>query len=173
MFDLNSTIELLERTPLTLFHLLNGVSEKWISKNEGEGTWTAFDVVGHLIHCEQTNWIPRMEIILSGNENRSFEPIDMSAQFTNSKGKTIDQLLNEFHSLRKSNIKKLNYLNLSDADFNKTAIHPNLGTVTLQQLISTWLVHDLDHLTQISRVMAKQYKAEVGPWVEYLKILKQ
>ncbi|MES2761902.1 MAG: DinB family protein [Bacteroidota bacterium] len=172
MFSINSTIELLERTPNALYHLLNAVSEKWISQNEGEDTWTPFDVVGHLIHCEQTNWIPRIQIILSGKENRSFEPMDMSAQFTNSKGKTINDLLFEFQTLRKINVERLKTLKLTEEDFNKTATHPSLGKVTLEQLISTWLVHDLDHMNQISRVMAKQYKTEVGPWIKYLKILK-
>jgi hypothetical protein len=166
MFNINSTIELLEHTPNAFCHLLNGLSEKWISQNEGEDTWTAFDVVGHLIHCEQTNWVPRIQIILSGGETRSFEPMDMSAQFTNSKGKTINDLLDEFQSLRKTNIQKLKALNLTGADFNKTAVHPSLGKVTLEQLISTWLVHDLDHMNQICRVMAKHYKAEVGPWIK-------
>jgi hypothetical protein len=173
MFDLTSTIELLERTPVSIYHLLNGVSEKWTSKNEGDGTWSPFDVIGHLILCEQTNWIPRLEILLSDTENKTFEVIDMTAQFTNSAGKTMNQLLHEFSALRKLNIQKLKNLNLKESDFSKKAMHPKYGEVTLSQLVATWLAHDLDHISQISRVMAKQYKTEVGPWINYLKILRQ
>ena len=172
-FELDKTIEILQRTPVVLSALLNGISEKWTSQNEGEDTWSPFDVVGHLIHCEQTNWIPRLDILLFEGENKTFAPVDMTAQFTNSKGKTMNELLHEFGAIRKLNIQRLTRFHIKESDFNKKAMHPKYGKVTLSELIATWAVHDLDHLAQISRVMAKQYKAEVGPWINYLKILRQ
>jgi hypothetical protein len=172
-FNINNTIELLERTPVSIYSLLNGISNNWSSINEGGETWTPFDVVGHLVHCEKTSWINRVQIILSEDENKSFPPVDRFAQFNTSKGKNLDQLLEEFIALRKINIQKLKQLNLNETHFNQTGIHPAFGSVTLSQLLSTWLVHDLDHLAQISRVMAKQYKTEVGPWVGNLKLLRQ
>jgi uncharacterized damage-inducible protein DinB len=173
VFELNKTTGLLEQTPHAFYALLGNIPYEWTSVNEGEGTWSAYDVVGHLVHCEQANWITRMNIILSDAEDKRFAPIDTQAQFINSQGKTMQQLLEEFKLLRSRNIQTLKQLNLTAADLHKTGIHPQFGEVTLAQLISTWLVHDLDHLTQTARVMAKHYKAEVGPWIEYLRILKQ
>ncbi|HTJ52003.1 MAG TPA: DinB family protein [Cyclobacteriaceae bacterium] len=172
-FDLNKSLEILERTPFVLEAMLNGLSEEWIRNNEGHETWSPYDVVGHLIYGEKTDWIPRMEIILSQKGDRAFVPFDRFAQFTESANKTLTQLLEEFKTLRKQNIERLRSKDLTQNDFVLTGIHPAFGEVTLAQLLSTWVVHDLNHISQISRVMAKQYKAEVGPWYEYLGILKK
>ncbi len=171
-FNLDHAIALLSRTPSTLKMLLKDLPREWIEQNEGPETWSPYDIVGHLIHGEKTDWIPRMEIILSEGSHKKFEPFDRFAQFGDSQGKTLHQLLDEFESLRKQNIAKLRAKNLQATDFSKTGIHPAFGDVTLAQLLSTWVAHDLNHIAQIVRVMAKQYKAEVGPWVEYLKILQ-
>lgn len=171
-FELDHAIAVLSQTPRTLRSLSGDLPHQWIEKNEGPETWSPYDIVGHLIHGDKTDWIPRMEIILSDGSNKKFEPFDRFAQFKDSQGKTLRRLLDEFESLRKENIAKLRAKNLKAADFSKTGIHPAFGEVTLEQLLSTWVVHDLNHIAQIARVMAKQYKDEVGPWVEYLKILQ-
>jgi uncharacterized damage-inducible protein DinB len=171
-FCLTKSLEILERTPDVLYMMLHHISEDWTSKNEGEGTWSVFDVLGHLIHGDKTDWLVRAEIILSDQTNKMFEPFDRFAQFEANKGKNLGQLLNEFKETRKASIEKLNNLQLTDADLVKTGIHPTFGEVTLSQLLATWVVHDLDHIAQISRVMAKQYKDAVGPWINFLRILK-
>ena len=171
-FRLHHAIQILERTPNVLNVLLRDLDANWTSSNEGLETWSPYDIIGHFIHGELTDWIPRAEIILSDKADKSFTPFDRFAQFQNSKGKTLDQLLDEFAYLRKRNLEKLNAFNLADGDLDKTGIHPDFGAVTLRQLLSTWVVHDLNHLGQIERVMAKQYYEEVGPWVPYLKILQ-
>jgi hypothetical protein len=170
-FNINSAIEILERTPRVLTSMLDGLSHEWINNNEGEQTWSPFDVVGHLIHGEKTDWMVRAEIILSGREPKTFKPFDRFAQFEQSKGKTLTQLLEEFQYLRMKNLTVLKSKSLSPHDFKKTGIHPTFGEVTLEQLLSTWVAHDLGHIAQISRVMAKQYKNEVGPWNAYLPVL--
>lgn len=170
-FNLTTSIEILERTPQTLTSLLSGISSEWIQNNEGEETWSPFDVMGHLIHGEKTDWMVRTEIILSDGSDKIFAPFDRFAQFEDSKGKTISQLLEEFESLRKQNLIALKSKNLTSADLKKTGIHLVLGEVTLQQLLAAWVVHDLGHIAQICRVMAKQYKSEVGPWYQFLPIL--
>jgi hypothetical protein len=162
---------LLEATPSILNTWLGQLPPQWINTNNGEGTWSPFDIVGHLIHGEKTDWIPRAEIILSDRENKEFEPFDRFAMFNDSEGKTIQDLLEEFDQLRRGSIEKLNALHPNASDYDKTGIHPTLGTVTFRQLISTWAVHDLAHLGQIAQVMARQYKTEVGPWKEFLEIL--
>jgi len=172
MFELQKTLDLLERTPAVLNNLLRGLPEDWTLINEGADTWSAFDIVGHLIHGEKTDWIPRLEIILSNKSDKTFEPFDRFAQFEASKGKRLEELLDEFSALRKKNLEIVRSKNLYPADFSKTGTHPVFGTVTLAQLLATWAVHDLNHLSQISRVMAKHYKYEVGPWIEFLGILK-
>ena len=172
-FSLKKSIEILERTPHVLHTLLEGISDDWTLCNEGGDTWSAYDVVGHLIHAEKADWVPRAEIILSENSEKKFEPFDRLAQFEESKGKTLIQLLEEFKLLRKKNIERLLSKNLSEEDLERKGIHPAFGEVKLSQLLSTWVAHDLDHISQISRVMAKQYKDDVGPWIEYLKILRQ
>jgi hypothetical protein len=171
-FSLSKSIEILERTPDVLIVLLKNISPDWTSNNEGGESWSAYDIVGHLIHGEKTDWIPRMEIILSDIQDKRFELFDRFAQFEDSKGKSLTQLLDEFKSLRQKNIEFLRSSTLTDNDFEKTGIHPAFGEITLSQLLSTWTVHDLNHITQISRVMAKLYMKDVGPWVEYLKILQ-
>lgn len=171
-YSLNKSIEILERTPNVLLQFTKGLSSDWIINNEGGDTWSVFDVVGHLLHGDKTDWMIRIEIILSENEDKTFKPFDRFAQLETSKGKTLEQLLNEFKSIREFNINKLRKLDLTEKDFNKTGIHPTFGIVTLSQLLSTWTVHDLDHISQISRIMAKQYKEQTGPWIEFLKILK-
>ena len=172
-FNLKNSIEVLQRTPLTLEQMLSGISEPWILSNEGPDTWSPYDVLGHLIHGENTDWIARLEIILSDGPNKTFASFDRFAQFTECTGKTMADLLQEFKQVRQDNIKILQSKNLSAADLAKTGIHPKFGQVTLAQLLSTWVAHDLDHIFQIARVMAKRYTADVGPWIEYLRILKQ
>ncbi len=172
-FTISTSIEILERTPVVLRSLLQGLSDEWVTPNEGSGTWSAYDIVGHLIHGEKTDWIPRMQIIRSGSDERKFEKFDRFAQFENSKGKTMLQLLDEFSQLREININILRSANITDSQFGETGVHPAFGNVTLSQLLSTWVVHDLNHIAQISRVMAKQYKEAVGPWIAYLGILNQ
>lgn len=171
-FNLTQAIEILERTPSTLGTLLHGLSEEWTDNNEGAETWSPYDVIGHLIHGEKTDWMQRLEIILSDQGNKTFEPFDRFAQFQESIGKTLGQLLAEFKDIRTENLQYLKSKNLIEIDFQKKGMHPALGEATLENLLSTWVVHDLNHLAQISRIMAKQYKEEVGPWVEYLPILK-
>lgn len=172
-FSLEKTIEILERTPEVIKTMLVGISDDWISANEGGETWTIFDVIGHLVHGEKTDWIPRAEIILSDLPDKTFPVFDRFAQFDESKGKTLSDLLSEFAELRKESIAKLKDKKLTSEDLVKKGIHPAFGEVFLSQLLSTWMVHDLDHISQISRILAKQYKEDVGPWFEYLKILKQ
>lgn len=171
-FNLNNLIEVLQRTPDVLESLLVGLSDSWIYTNEGDESWSPFDVMGHYVHAEKTNWIQRIELILNENGTGTFQAFDRFAQFENSKGKTINELCIEFRQERHSNLKLLAQMNLSDSDFSKTGIHPQFGQVTLSQLLSTWMAHDLDHIYQIVRVMAKQYKNEAGPWVEFLRILR-
>lgn len=171
--SIERTLQILEHAPQALHSLLYNVHEAWTKTNEGAETWSAYDVVGHLIHCDEDNWIPRILVVLSDSEVRTFESLDRFAQLEKSKGKTMNQLLDDFVRIRSTSVAKLRTLNITDEQLANTAIHPELGSVTLSQLISTWAVHDLDHIAQISRVMAKQYKTEVGPWVQYMRILKQ
>ncbi|CAN5478475.1 hypothetical protein BH10BAC5_BH10BAC5_25920 [soil metagenome] len=171
-FTIPRSVEILKRTPDTLISMLQSISPEWSSCNEGEGTWSVFDIVGHLIHGEKADWIPRTIMILSENPDKNFELFDRFAQFTDSKGKSLDELLYEFKMLREKNIELLLSMKISDNQLLEKGIHPAFGEVTLSQHLSAWVVHDLEHITQISRVMAKQYKSNVGPWVEYLKILK-
>ncbi|HEX5574659.1 MAG TPA: DinB family protein, partial [Gemmatimonadales bacterium] len=145
--------------------------ESWNTSNEGPDTWSPFDVVGHLIHGERTDWIPRIELLLAHGENRAFTPFDRFAQFRDSRGKSLHQLLDTFAELRASNVERLVSLQLTSKDLERRGRHPELGQVTLGQLIATWVVHDLNHIGQIARVMSRQYQSEVGPWIEYLPIL--
>lgn len=171
-FSINKSIEILERTPRVLVRLTSNLSEDWTMNNEGGETWSVFDVIGHLVHGDKTDWMARIEIILSKGPDKAFKSFDRFAQLEESKGKSLEGLLSEFAAVRELNLKKLKGFHLTDRDCSKTGIHPKFGTVTLSQLISTWTVHDLDHLSQISRVMAKQYREQTGPWIEYLKILR-
>ncbi len=169
--SINKSIEILEKTPDVLYALLNGISEEWTNTNEGPKTWSVYDVIGHLIHGENTDWLVRANIILSDSVDKTFPAFDRFAQYENSKGKSLTQLLEEFRLLRKQKLSEFKSLSLTENDLLKTGIHPSFGKVTLAQLIATWVVHDLNHISQISRIMAHQYKNEVGPWIEYLKIL--
>ena len=170
-FELIKSIEILERTPKVLDTLLNGLSKEWINNNEGENTWSPYDIVGHLIFGEKTDWIIRIKTILSDNDNKIFEPFDRFAQLNENQNRSIEDLINEFKILRKKNLNELELLNISQEDYGKIGIHPEFGNVNLKQLVSTWAVHDLGHIAQITRVMSKQYKNEVGPWINYLGIL--
>ncbi|MBK8955126.1 MAG: DinB family protein [Saprospiraceae bacterium] len=172
-FTVEKSIEILERTPMVLETLLFGISDDWSKPNEGENTFSPFDVVGHLIHGEKTDWIPRMNIILADDPTAVFEPFDRFAQFQYSQGKSLDQLIKEFNKLRKANIKILQSKNLTEIELVKRAQHPSLGVITLSQLLATWTAHDLAHIGQIARVMAKQYRLEVGPWEKFLPILSR
>lgn len=172
-FDLNKSIEILENTPSTLESLLSGLSDDWIKNNEGEHTWSPYDVVGHLIFGEKTDWLVRIKTVLSNSNNKLFESFDRFAQLEKDQNKSIQELLEEFKLLRKKNLETLRSLNITQKDYSKTGVHPEFGEVTLEQLISTWVVHDLGHIAQISRVMAKQYKEGVGPWINYLGVLRK
>ena len=169
--DLEQAVAVLSRTPEVLRQQLAGLSEGWTAGNEGAETWSPFDIVGHLIHGERTDWIPRARIILEQGPARPFVPFDRFAQLRDSRGKTLPELLDTFAALRRENLATLRGWNLGPPDFEKPGTHPELGPVNLGQLIATWVVHDLDHLVQVSRVMAKQYAQEVGPWRAYLSVL--
>ena len=171
-FTVDKSLEILERTPKVLITMLQDISADWTSPNEGGDSWSVYDIIGHLIHGENTDWVPRTEIILSENSDKKFTPFDRFAQFEDSKGKTLNQLLKEFKMLRERNIEQLRSKKITDKNLEEIGIHPAFGNVTLSQLLSTWVVHDLNHIAQISRVMAKQYRVEVGPWTEYLRILQ-
>jgi hypothetical protein len=170
-FDFEDAVAVLKRTPASLSALLNGLPETWIEATEGEGTWSPYDVIGHLIHGERTDWIPRARHILAG-ETRPFETFDRTAQFRESQGKSLGELLEIFTDLRRENVAVLVEMNLTEADFERKGLHPELGDVTLGQLLATWVVHDLDHVAQIARTMAKVYGEATGPWTAYLSILR-
>ena len=169
--NLPQTMLLLARTPATLNALLRDLPETWTLQNEGENTWSAFDVVGHLIHCERTDWMPRARTVLQFGEDQTFGPFDRWGHVRESQGKSLEQLLDEFARLRSENLDELRALNLQQ-DLERRGRHPALGVVTLSELLATWAVHDLTHLHQISRVMAHQYRDAVGPWSEYLGVLQ-
>lgn len=170
--DLQETLSLLARTPAALNALLRDLPEAWTSRNEGDNTWTAFDVIGHLIHGERTDWMPRTRMILQFGEAKMFVPFDRLAQLRESQGKSLSQLLDEFTRLRSENLGELRALNLRPQDLERRGKHPALGVVTLSELLATWAAHDLTHLHQISRIMAHQYREAVGPWSAYLGVLQ-
>jgi hypothetical protein len=170
-FVMEEGVAILARTPGTLDALLRGLPEGWIAANEGGETWSPFDVVGHLIQGERTDWIPRTRIILEHGETRSFDKFNRFAQFAASQGRTLGSLLDEFAALRRENLRELADLRLTEADLNLRGRHPALGVVSLRQLLATWVAHDLDHVTQIARVLAGQYSDEVGPWRAYLRVV--
>lgn len=169
--DLASATTVLERTPGTLGILLTDLPEPLARGSEGGEGWSPFDILGHLIHGERTDWIPRLRIILEHGESRAFESFDRFAQFETSRGKSLEDLLDEFEALRAESLVALAAFDLQPADFERTGLHPELGIVTLGELIATWVVHDLTHIAQIARVMAGQLGSEVGPWRAYLPIL--
>ena len=170
-FDPGEAVAVLERTPAALGALLAGLPESWVRATEGDGTWSPYDVVGHLVHGERTDWLPRARHILAG-ETRPFDPFDREAQFAESRGVGLEELLATFAELRRESVASLVGMNLTRVDLKRTGRHPELGEVTLAQLLATWVVHDLDHIGQIARVMAKAYSGAVGPWGAYLSILR-
>lgn len=170
--NLQNSIILLDRTPAALNTLLRDLPEEWTFPNEGANTWSVFDVIGHLIHGERTDWMIRARIILQSGESRPFDRFDRFAQERESQGKTLPQLLDEFALLRSQNLAELRALNLQAEDLQKRGKHPALGTVTLSQLLATWAAHDLTHVHQISRIMAYQYRDAVGPWRKFLGVLQ-
>ncbi len=171
-FNINKSLEILERTPLVLTSLLDGISDDWVTYNEGGNSWSPVEVVGHLIIGDKTDWIPRMKLILEKGTSEPFERFNMAAHFEEIKGKTLPQLLQAFTQLRQANLRILKSTTLDADALNLRGIHPALGEVTLREMLATWTVHDLGHIAQISRVMAKQYTSEVGPWAAYLGILR-
>ena len=170
--NLQHTSSLLTRTPAALNALLRDLPETWTLQNEGENTWSAFDIVGHLIHCERTDWMPRVKLLLQFGETREFEPFDRGGHALAVRGKSLGQLLDEFARLRSQNLDELRALNLQPDDLERRGRHPAFGTVTLSALLATWPAHDLTHLHQISRVMAHQYREAVGPWSAYLGVVQ-
>jgi hypothetical protein len=170
--DVTHAMEILGQTPFTLQRMLERLSENWTASSGDEESWGVYDVIGHLIHGEETDWIPRAEIILAQGEKRTFVPFDRTAQFNDAKNKSLDDLLIEFANLRSTNLEKLARWELTDEQFELKGIHPEFGEVNLGQLLATWVVHDLNHISQISKILAKKYDAAVGPWKEYLSILR-
>src|SRR6202049_961241 len=171
-YNFAEPIAVLSRTPAALDALLRGLPDIWVRGHEGKDTWSAFDVVGHLIVGERTDWMPRARIILDNGEARPFDPFDRFAQVKESQGQSLQQLLDRFARLRSENLASLQSLNLQPEDLIRRGRHPELGVVTLAQLLATWAVHDLTHVHQLSRVMAHQYRDAVGPWSAYLGVLK-
>ncbi|MGE5324650.1 MAG: DinB family protein [Actinomycetota bacterium] len=171
-YDLQSATALLSRTPAALNALLRDLPEGWTRRNEGEQTWSVFDVVGHLIHAERADWIPRAKMILQFGETRAFEPFNREGHAREIAGKSLSVLLDEFACLRAETLGELRGLNLQPEDLARRGRHPALGAVTLAQLLATWAGHDLTHLHQISRIMAHQYREAVGPWSRYLGVLQ-
>lgn len=170
-FSLDEGTAILARTPATLNALLRGLPDGWIAAHEGGDTWSPFDIVGHLVHGDRTDWVPRVRVILEHGETRAFEPFDRFGQRELSRGRTLDSLLDEFADVRKESLRQLEELHLSDSDLERRGRHPELGVVTLGQLLATWVAHDLDHLMQVSRVLGRQYTDAVGPWRAYLRII--
>lgn len=171
-FELSEANEILSRTPEVLRTMLAGLPEPWVRNNYGEKTFSPFDVVGHLIHGERADWIPRVKIILEHDERKAFEPFDRYAMYEESKGKSLGELLDTFAALRRENITQLRKLITGRDRLALRGTHPALGTVTMEQLLATWVAHDLNHIAQICKAMAFQYAERVGPWREYLSILR-
>lgn len=170
--NLQNSIALLTRTPVALNSLVRDLPEEWTHRNEGDNSWSVFDILGHLVHGERTNWMARTKIILQFGDARPFDRFDRFAQQRESEGKTLPQLLDEFAQLRSQNLSELHALNLTPMELEKRGKHPALGTVRLSELLATWVAHDLTHLHQISRVMAYQYRQSVGPWIKFLGVLQ-
>ena len=171
-FNLNRSLEILSSTPGVLENLLSGLSDEWLYSNEGDNTWSPHAVIGHLIYADETNWIARARKILSDVDNK-FVPFNRAAQFELYNDKNIRDLLTRFSEVRKNSLKELSTIDLNERTLSRTGIHPDFGEVTLTQLLATWTVHDLDHLNQISRVLAKQYSEAVGPWKSFLGVIKR
>ena len=171
-FKLDDAINLLNRTPNVLRAMLEGLPSEWTDANESEKTWSPYDVIGHLIHGERTDWIPRARIIMEDGERRTFEPFDQYAHFEESKGKSVEELLATFASLRRENLERLKEMSLKPEDLSRTGRHPELGKVTLGELLATWVAHDQSHVVQIARTLARHYREAVGPWQAYLSLMK-
>ena len=170
-YSLERSYEILDRTPTVLQALLGGLPDDWVMPNEGPETFSPYDVIGHLIHGDRTDWVVRAKLILAFGSTQTFERYDRFAQYEESKGKSLQQLLDEFAAIRKENMGWFKSANLTEEDLDKKGMHPVLGEVTLRHLLATWVVHDLTHISQITRVMAKQYKTEMGPWPQFFRIL--
>ncbi|MEP6950370.1 MAG: DinB family protein [Ginsengibacter sp.] len=170
-YDHEKSLAVLERIPVVLKALLNDLDDAWTMNNEGPETFSPFDVMGHLIHGEKTDWRPRIQRIIEHGNTKAFDTYDRFAMYEESKGKTINQLLHEFEVIRNENITWLKSLNITNADLNKKGMHPQLGEVSMENLLATWVVHDLTHIAQVTRVMAKQYKEVMGPWTQFFRIL--
>jgi hypothetical protein len=170
-FNLKHAIDLLRRTPGILRVTLEGIPPVWANARNGDGTWSAYDVLGHLIHGERTDWIPRARIILDQGEARTFDRFDRFAQFEESEGKSLADLLTNFEQLRSASVAALSAMNLTADDLARTGTHPEFGRVTLAQLLATWVAHDQGHLVQIHRTLARQYRDAVGPWTAYLSVM--
>jgi DinB superfamily len=171
-YRFDQALPVLRATPTTLRALLDGLPDEWIHANEGTGTWSPFDVVGHLIHGERTDWMPRVEHLLAHGEAVPFPLFDRDAMFEASRGATLPALLDTFTALRLDSLSRLDQLHLTDADLQRRGRHPEFGVVTLGQHLSTWVAHDLGHIAQIVRAMARQYETAVGPWRAYLSVLR-
>ena len=171
-FELEKATEVLGRTPAVVRSMVSGLSDDWTARSERQDEWGVFDVVGHLIHADETDWIPRAEVILAQGEDRDFPPFDRFGQFEKSRGKTLGELLGEFDSIRNECLATVRGWNLTDEQLALRGVHPEFGEVTLGQLLATWVVHDLTHIRQIATIMAKKYEDAVGPWKAYLSILK-
>jgi len=171
-FDLDKAIALLSRTPTALDALLRGLPDTWVRHNEGEGTWSAYDIVGHLANLERTDWMVRVRRILQEGDSRPFDRVDRFAQMKDGQGQTVEQRLDEFAALRRQNLEELRALGLQASDFGRRGMHPALGPVTLGNLLATWAAHDLTHVHQLSRVMAYQYRDAVGPWGKFLGVMQ-
>jgi len=171
-FELKQATEILSQTPFTLQRMLEALSDNWTQTSSDRESWGVYDVIGHLIHGEETDWIPRAEIMLAQGENRTFVPFDRVAQFEGAKDRSLADLLTEFAYLRNTNLERLTRMELSEEHLSLKGMHPKLGEVSMAQLLATWVVHDLNHIAQVSKILAKKYDVEVGPWREYLSILK-
>ena len=170
-FTLRDATAVLERTPRTLRAMLEGLPQSWIDAAEGPEEWSPFVIVGHLIHGERTDWIPRARIVLEQGQARAFTPFDRFAQFEASRGKPLSNLLDEFSALRAENLSTLTAWRLTEEQLGLEGRHPDFGAVTLRQLLATWVAHDLGHIAQVARAMAKRYRDEVGPWRAYLPVM--
>ena len=169
-FDLEKGLNILNRTPSVLRSIFTDLDPEWYNNNEGGNSWSPYEILAHLIHGEKTDWVVRTKVILQYGKSQAFVPFDRFAHVGDS-DKSVDDLLDEFERLRIQNLKEISELNLTPADYDRKGLHPDLGEVNLGQLLATWVVHDLGHLAQINRVMAKQYKSEVGAWKAYLGVL--
>ena len=172
-FELEEAVNILRRTPESLRALLRDLPPAWATGNEGGDSWSPYDVVGHLIHGEETDWVPRARIILEHGEAQAFTPFDRFAQFEKSRGKSLDELIDEFAASREASLAALSELKITPEQLSRRGTHPELGSVTLGQLLATWVAHDLSHVAQVVRVMSRQYTEAVGPWKQYLPILQK